>query len=287
MQRLPIGIQTFERMRTEGFAYVDKTRYIATLVERGVYYFLSRPRRFGKSLFVDTLDCAFSGRRELFSGLYLHSPESGWDWERKSTVLRIDWSSSPPRSVAQLQANIESILSTWEQRYSCTQKEVLPGRRFEAIVRHIAETTGEKVVILIDEYDKPIIDNIEKPDIAAAIRDGLRDFYGVIKPLDPYLRFVFLTGVSKFAKAGIFSGLNNLDDITIDARYSAICGYRQGDLETIFADRLCGSNSDEVRDWYNGYSWGGETVYNPYDILLLFSKGTFRSCGSKQELRVF
>ncbi len=277
MKKLPIGIQTFERMRTEGFVYVDKTRYIATLVERGVYYFLSRPRRFGKSLFVDTLDCAFSARRKLFSELYLGSPESGWDWDRKSTVLRIDFAGARITSLDELIARLNTILDAWEKKYNLDHTDGFPGDRLLSFVPALAEKTGDKIVILIDEYDKPILDNIEKPEMAAEIRDGLRDFYGAIKPLDPYLRFVFLTGVSKFAKAGIFSGLNNLDDITIDARYSAICGYRQEDLETVFADRLSGFNSLEVRDWYNGYSWGGEPVYNPYDILLLFSKGTFRS----------
>ena len=149
--------------------------------------------------------------------------------------------------------------------------------RFEALVRHIAETSGERVVVLVDEYDKPILDNLEKPSLATQLYDMLKDFYGAFKPLDPWLRFVFLTGVSKFAKAGIFSGLNNLKDITVDARYSAICGYTQADLETVFVDRLDGLDLEAVCTWYNGYAWTGEAVYNPFDVLLFLDERKYKS----------
>jgi len=275
--KLPIGIQTFEKMRDDGYAYVDKTAFVASLARDGTYFFLSRPRRFGKSLFVDTLDCAFAGRRELFTGLYLDSPESDWDWRRKHPVLRIDWSLSPPHSPQALTERIEELLALWAARWSFAQPKGTVGGRFEALVRHIAETGGEKVVVLVDEYDKPILDNLEDPKLATQLRDMLKDFYGALKPLDPWLRFVFLTGVSKFAKAGIFSGLNNLKDITVDARYSAICGYTQNDLETVFADRLEGLDLEAVRSWYNGYSWSGEAVYNPFDILLFLDERIFKA----------
>ena len=274
--KLPIGIQTFSEIRTGGYAYVDKSRFIEALAE-GKYFFLSRPRRFGKSLFVDTLDCAFAGRRELFIGLHLDSPESDWDWGRKHPVLRIDWSLSPPHSPQALTERIEELFALWAARWSFTQPKGTVGGRFEALVRHIAETSGERVVVLVDEYDKPILDNLEDPSLAVELRDMLKDFYGSFKPLDPWLRFVFLTGVSKFAKAGIFSGLNNLKDITIDARYSAICGYTQTDLETVFADRLEGLDLEAVRSWYNGYAWTGEAVYNPFDILLFLDERIYKS----------
>lgn len=274
--KLPIGIQTFSAVRNSGYAYVDKTHFIAMLSE-GKYFFLSRPRRFGKSLFVDTLDSAFSGRRELFTGLYLDSPESGWDWSRKHPVLRIDWSLSPSRSVEALTARIEELFAQWAKTWSFTLPAGTIGGRFEALLRHVSETSGEKVVILIDEYDKPILDNLENPKLAIELRDMLKDLYGSFKSLDPWLRFVFLTGVSKFATTGIFSGLNNLKDLTVDARYSAICGYTQADLETAFSDYLEGLDMDAMRVWYNGYSWTGDTVYNPFDVLLFLDERIYKA----------
>lgn len=277
LPRLPIGIQTFGVIRTEGYAYVDKTPFILELSRAGKYYFLSRPRRFGKSLFVDTLDCAFSGRRQLFAGLALDDPDSGWDWNAARIVLRIDFAGGTLRSLEDLESRLHRILDAWEKKYEIARTEGSPGDRLLAIVPAIAARTGATIVILVDEYDKPILDNLENRILAASMRDGLRDFYGAIKPLDPFLAFVFLTGVSKFAKAGIFSGLNNLKDITVDGRYSALCGYTQEDLETIFSGYLCDFDAHEVRSWYNGYGWGGTTVYNPFDILLLFDEQDFKA----------
>ncbi len=277
MKKLPIGIQTFQRMRTENYYYVDKTRYIAELAAEGVYYFLSRPRRFGKSLFLDTIACAFSGTRELFEGLFLDSAEAAWNWERKSSVLKIDFSGSRVTNLKELYARLHVIIDGWETELKLHHTEGFPGERLLTLIPELSAKTEEKVVFLVDEYDKPILDTIEKPEIAAEIRDGLRDFYGALKPLDPHLRFVLLTGVSKFSKAGIFSGLNNLNDITVDPRFSALCGYRQEDLQTVFNELFSDFDSEEIRIWYNGYSWGGELVYNPYDILLLFAKKTFRA----------
>lgn len=274
--KLPVGIQSFVEIITGGYAYVDKTGFISSLASLGKYYFLSRPRRFGKSLLIDTIDCAFSGRRELFSGLFLDTPESGWDWERRNPVLRIDWSITPVKTGGELTTRIHEILDTWALDFDIRPTQSSIGGKFDTIVREIQKQTGEQVVILIDEYDKPILDSIHYPEVAAEMRDILRDFYGVLKSLDPCLRFVMLTGVSKFVKTGIFSGLNNLDDITIDIRYSAICGYTQSDLETTFKEYLSQYDPIQVKEWYNGYSWTGEPVYNPFDILLLFSKGLFR-----------
>ena len=274
--KLPIGIQTFKTIRDEGYAYVDKSCFIASLAE-GKYYFLSRPRRFGKSLLLDTLDCAFSGRRELFKGLFLDKVESGWDWGKNHSVIRISFGSGTYRTPAALAGYLTLILGEQAAKLGLNgQTTTTPGLQLRDLVKQVHARDGLGAVVLIDEYDKPILDNIENPAVAVALREELKSLYSVLKDCDPWLRFVFLTGVSKFAKAGIFSGLNNLNDITVDARYSAICGYTQSDLETVFADRLEGLDKAAVREWYNGYAWLGEAVYNPFDILLLFDKGTYR-----------
>lgn len=273
---LPIGIQSFEKIRREGYVYVDKTPFILDLVQRGSYYFLSRPRRFGKSLFVDTLDCAFSGKAYLFEGLALTKPDSIWDFTRASPVLRIDFSGGTIRSADDLTGRLHRIIDLWEEEFNVKRTEGSPGERLVYLVPRIAEVTGKHVVILVDEYDKPILDNLEKPDLALGLRDLLRDFYGAIKPLDVHLRFVFLTGVSKFSKTGIFSGLNNLKDITLDRRYSSICGYTESDVREMFGSLMAAYDSDLVASWYNGYSWAGESVYNPFDILLFLDEGTIR-----------
>ncbi|PWR69493.1 ATP-binding protein [Methanospirillum stamsii] len=274
--KLPIGVQSFEKMRTEGYAYVDKTWFISDLTRKGSYYFLSRPRRFGKSLFIDTLDCAFSGRKELFSGLYLDSPEAEWDFTITYPVLRVDFAGGALSQISDLINRLTSTLDGWEEFYEIEKSSGDPGDRLLSLIPKIAKKTGKQVVILIDEYDRPILDNIGDTPLMQQMRDCLKNFYGAIKPLDLHLKFVLLTGVSKFAKTGIFSGLNNLNDITLDKRYSTICGYTQQNLETIFSEYLQRFDINEVREWYNGYSWTGDSVYNPFDILLLFSKGVFR-----------
>ena len=276
LPKLPIGVQSFEKMRTGGYAYVDKTRFISELVSKGSYYFLSRPRRFGKSLFIDTLDCAFSGRKELFSGLYLDSPDAGWDFETTYPVLRVDFAGGTLKEISDLITRLTTTLDEWEEYYEIDTSSGDPGVRLLSLIPKIAKKTGKQVVILIDEYDRPILDNIGDISLVKEMRDCLKNFYGAIKPLDIHLKFVLLTGVSKFAKTGIFSGLNNLNDITLDRPYSAICGYTQHDLETVFSEYLKKFDVDEIREWYDGYSWTGESVYNPFDILLLFSKGIIR-----------
>jgi len=273
---LPIGIQSFKEIRSDEYMYVDKTQYLSHLVNSGKYYFLSRPRRFGKSLFIDTLDCAFSGRKDLFTGLYLTSPESDWDFEKTCPVLRLDFAGGTLRAPEDLTGRLERVLTQWEEKYGTTKTQGSPGERLLYLIPQIAAKTRAQIVILIDEYDKPILDNLHDLSLAATMRDLLKDFYGAIKPLDSHLRFVFITGVSKFAKTGIFSGLNNLNDITIDTRYSAICGYTHQDLLRVFGDRLAGYNIDDIATWYNGYSWIGESVYNPFDILLFLDQGIFR-----------
>lgn len=277
LHKLPIGIQSFSEIRTGGYAYVDKTPFLADLVSSGKYYFLSRPRRFGKSLFLDTLACAFSGQRDLFNGLYLGSDTACWDFSMCYPILRIDHAGGTTKTADDLVQRLHRLLNSWEEEFTIERTEGSPGERLLYIVKDIALRTKKKVVILIDEYDKPILDNLEDTAVALKMRDILKDFYSSIKPLDEYLHFVFLTGVSRFSKTGIFSGLNNLNDITLDEKFSQLCGYTQRDLETVFSDYISQFDSDAVKKWYNGYSWTGESVYNPFDILLLFSKKIYRS----------
>jgi hypothetical protein len=274
MKKLPIGLQNLREMRTEGYAYVDKTPFVAQLAEQGKYYFLARPRRFGKSLFVDTLAEAFAGSRELFAGLYL---ESHWDWSCSYPVLRFDFSPGVLRSREELDQRITAQLDESAQRWSLTlTRDDIPSR-FEELVLRLTETTGQPVVALVDEYDKPILDNLQTPEQARVMREGLRNFYSVIKRLDPHLKFVLLTGVSKFSKVSLFSDLNNLEDMTLDPRVATLCGYTENELTTTFAEHLDGVDLAEVRRWYNGYNFLGEPVYNPFDILLFLRHRQFKA----------
>jgi hypothetical protein len=274
-KKLPIGIQTFSEIRSEGYYYADKTAFCLKLAEQGKYYFLSRPRRFGKSLLIDTLGELFSGNQTLFTGLYV---EDKWDWSIHYPVIRISFGGGIIHDAQQLQRRIITILENNCHRLGVDiEKEADTSDLFEAIILKLVETTGQRVVILVDEYDKPILDNLLKPDVAKEIRDGLRNFYSVIKDCDAHIKFAMLTGVSKFSKVSLFSGLNNLDDITIDAPYSSICGYTDEDLDTVFAPELEGLDRDQIRHWYNGYNWTGTSVYNPFDVLLLFEKRQFRA----------
>ncbi len=276
--KLPIGIQSFKKIRTGGYAYVDKTRFIQSLVDNGSYYFLSRPRRFGKSLFLDTIDHAFSGKKEYFLDLFLNTPEASWDFSIVYPVVRISLGQRINRNADELGEYLTHILSGEAERYNVGHDRSLsPGFQLDLLIKNLYATYQKPVVVLIDEYDKPILDAIEDSETTRILRDELKSFYGILKDLDPYLKFVLLTGVSKFSKTGIFSGLNNLDDITLDPRYSAICGYTHEDLEQVFREYLTGFNPEEIREWYNGYSWSGQTVSNPFDILMLFSKKMFRS----------
>jgi len=257
MKKLPIGLQNLREMRTQGYVYVDKTAHVARLAEQGKYYFLARPRRFGKSLLVDTLAEAFAGSRELFEGLYL---ERHWDWSRTYPVLRFDFSTGVLRARAELDQRIAVQLAEQARRQGLTLEREGIASRFEELVLRLAEVAGQPVVVLIDEYDKPILDHLSEPDLARAMREGLRNFYSVIKSLDPHLKFVLLTGVSKFSKVSLFSGLNNLKDVTLDPRTATLCGYTHQELITAFADYLDGVDLNEVRRWYNGYNFLGEPV---------------------------
>ncbi len=272
-KKLPIGIQTLREIREDGCYYVDKTPLALQLIAQGKYYFLSRPRRFGKSLFLDTLKELFEGNAPLFQGLYA---ETRWNWSVQFPVLRFSFGGGVVRDAQDLQGRIDSHLRRFEEAHGLHAVDASLPERFRTLILQLSAKAGQRVVVLVDEYDKPILDNIEHPEQARAIRDGLRDLYAVIKDSDAHIRFAFLTGVSKFSKVSLFSGLNNLEDITLVPEYSAICGYTDDDVDTVFAPELPGLDRDEVRRWYNGYNWTGDAVYNPFDLLLLFRKRVFR-----------
>ena len=273
-RRLPIGIQTFAKIRADDHYYVDKTGFIRRLVEEGTHYFLSRPRRFGKSLLLDTLGELFAGNEALFRGLLIHPH---WDWTTPYPVIRISFGGGVVHDRAALEHKIGEQLRINQAALGLRCTETGSDGCLAELMRLAHAATGRRVVVLVDEYDKPILDNLTTPEIARALRDALRNLYSVIKDQDAHVRFVFITGVSKFSKVSIFSGLNNLKDITIDVRYSALCGYTQADVDTVFGPELVGLDRDEIRAWYNGYNWTGEAVYNPFDLLLLFDAREFKT----------
>ena len=271
-KKLPIGVQTFAEIRQGGYYYVDKSGYAVELAEQGKYYFLSRPRRFGKSLLVDTFKELFEGNRELFVGL---AAEERWDWSVQHPVLKFSFAGGGVGSLEDLHTSLDRQLTIHESSLDFRPQYKQAGARLSDLILRARQESGQNVVILVDEYDKPILDALPDRDAARVNRNTLRDFYSVIKDNDAYIRFAFLTGVSKFSKSGIFSGLNNLRDITVSPGWSALCGYTEADLDMVFAPELEGVNRDEVRRWYNGYSWLGEKVYNPFDILLFFADRNF------------
>ena len=268
--KLPIGIQSFVTMRSEGYVYIDKTPFIAQMASMGKPYFLSRPRRFGKSLLVDTMAQAFSGRRELFSGLYLDSPESGWDWSKTHPVIKLSFGTGSYKNVDELRQSLAFQLASKAKKLELPPlEETLPSLTLRELIEAAFEKHKATVVVLIDEYDKPILDALPDTELSTLMRTELRSFYGILKDADEFLRFVFLTGVSKFSKAGVFSGLNQLNDLTLNDYFGPICGYTQTDVDSIFAPMLTKFSPETVRSWYNGYNWGAEGVYNPFDILQL------------------
>ena len=272
-RKLPIGIQTFRDIREGGYYYVDKTEYVRRLVDEGKYYFLSRPRRFGKSLLVDTLKNLLEGNESLFRGLDIHGH---WDWSVRHPVVALSFGGGHFSVPGRLQESLMVQFDELEEDAGIERRYNTAPARFRQLIRTLHGQTGRRVVVLVDEYDKPILDALGTSDVARANRDYLRDLYSTIKACDAHLRFAFLTGVSKFSKVSLFSGLNNLEDITLDPRYAAICGYTEADLEAVFAPELPGLDREAVRDWYNGYSWSGEeNVYNPFDVLLLFRRRRF------------
>ncbi len=265
---LPIGIDAFRKIREMGYYYVDKTGYIDQLVTEGAEnFFLSRPRRFGKSLFVDTLREAFEGNEKLFEGLDLHGK---WDWSTRSPVIHFDFSLGDFTRTASLDDIIDMQLRKFEGRVGFKAMARTPEGRLGELIERMYSQTGQTVVLLVDEYDKPILDAIEDTEVATANRNMLRGLYGATKYSKNFMRFSFFTGVSRFAKTSLFSGVNNLFDLTVMSKYSSICGYTDADLDEVFSPELEGFDRSKIREWYNGYSWlGDEKVYNPYDILYL------------------
>ncbi len=276
MKQLPIGISTLEEVRAKDYIFIDKTKHVFNLVTKGKYYFLSRPRRFGKSLFLDTLKQAFLGRKDLFTGLYL---ENNWDWNTKYPVIHFDFGTSSAYESKETLLDIiwQTLINSAKEYQVELNQNLTYGSAFQQLIRDIMDKHKQKVVILIDEYDKPILDNISNLDIAIELREMLKGLYVCIKSNDAYLKFALLTGVSKFSKVSLFSGLNILDDISLTGRYADICGYTQSELESEFVEYLQDGNIDkqELKTWYNGYNFAGteeQKVYNPFDVLLFFSK---------------
>ncbi|MDE0261417.1 MAG: AAA family ATPase [Bryobacterales bacterium] len=272
---LPIGIQSFRNVRERNCYFVDKTGYALRLFREGTYFFLSRPRRFGKSLFVDTLKHLFEGDRDLFEGLEAYNR---WDWSVRYPVVRLDFAGLNATRPGALEEDVLAQLLNLERNAGVRARHTSGPRRLEDLIRTLHRDAGQPVCVLVDEYDKPILDALEDRDLARANRDYLSGLYGMLKACDQDIRFAFLTGVSKFSNVSLFSGLNNLRDITLNPAYSAICGYTDRDLDTVFAAELPGLDRERIREWYNGYTWGGEQeVYNPFDVLLLFAEREFKA----------
>ena len=269
-KNLPLGINTLDKLRGSNCIYVDKTRLAFQLIKQPGAFFLSRPRRFGKSLFIDTLKEIFEGNQKLFEGLYIYDQ---WDWTRKFPVIKIDFAGGVLKNREELDVRILNILEENAEHLGVSYESTdIPGK-LGTLIRKAMAKYGERAVVLVDEYDKPILDNIDNPSIGAEMREGLKNLYSVLKQQDANLQFVFMTGVTKFSKVSLFSGLNQLTDITIDTRYSSICGYTETDLTQSFGEHLAGADREAVRSWYNGYNWtGSESVYNPYDILMFIDK---------------
>ncbi len=282
----PIGIQSFEKIRKGGFSYVDKTSLIYNLSYQGGYYFLSRPRRFGKSLLVSTMEAYFSGKKELFNGLAADSLEKDWV---EYPVLHIDFSGKSYDSADVLVKVFDDILLKWEDEYGSVNRSDIPGIRFGNVIEAAYKKTGRQVVILIDEYDKPIIDNLTRPELREAFREQLQGFYSVMKSKDAFIRFGFLTGVTKIGRMSVFSGLNNLQDISMDERYIDICGISEKELKQFFdesvaelaqANRLTKDECyEKLARMYDGYHFCENSigVYNPFSLLNTFSKMKFGS----------
>lgn len=274
--KYPIGIQDFEKLRTNGYSYVDKSRFVYKLATEGEYYFLSRPRRFGKSLFLSTLEAYFQGKKELFKGLAIYDLETDW---KKYPIFHIDLNTANFREKDSLYMVLNDYLTTWESKYGARESEATLALRFKGVIARAAEKEGCGVVILIDEYDKPILQTLHDPELQAEHRAQLKAFYSVLKTQDRYIKFAFLTGVTKFGKVSVFSDLNNLTDISMDHRYISICGMTEKELLANFKEginELAEANGDSETETiakismrYAGYHFeeNSEEIYNPFSVL--------------------
>ena len=283
--KYPIGIQNFEDLRRNGYKYVDKTNFVYKLADEGKYYFLSRPRRFGKSLFLSTLEAYFQGKKELFEGLAIYDLETEW---KKYPIFHIDLNTANFREKDSLYSVLNDYLTGWEDKYGTRESEVTLPLRFKGVIARAAEKEGRGVVILIDEYDKPILQTLRDPELQAEHRAQLKAFYSVLKTQDRYIKFAFLTGVTKFGKISVFSDLN-LIDISMDYRYVNICGTTEEELKSYFKDgisELASANGnsesetiDKLRMCYGGYHFekNSEGIYNPFSVLNTLAKHRYKN----------
>ncbi len=281
LRNLPIGIQNFESLRADGYLYVDKTEQIYRLITTGRYYFLSRPRRFGKSLLMSTIHSYFSGRKDLFEGLAIEKHEKEWI---AYPVLHLDLNTNKYDTPEVLEQKIGESLNQWETLYECSRPDLTLGMRFENVIRRAFEQTGRKVVILVDEYDKPMLQAIGNPALQDAYRATLKGFYGALKSMDGCIKFALLTGVTKFGKVSVFSDLNNLNDISMDECYADICGITEQELLSNFDAHIVrlALNNDipketavvKLREQYDGYHFHPKAagVYNPFSLLNCLNK---------------
>ena len=283
-RKLPIGIQTFEKLRNEGYLYVDKTGMVWNLVSTGVAYFLSRPRRFGKSLLLSTFEAYFEGRKDLFKGLAIEQLEEKWE---KHPVLHLDLNARKYERPEDLIAMLNQYLEKWEAKFGNEKKDRAPEERFEYIIQRAYEQTGKGVVVLVDEYDKPLLQCLHNEELLEAYRTTLKAFYGVLKSADKYLRFAFLTGVTKFSQVSVFSDLNQLNDISLDYDSGTLCGITHEELVGTFSpeiEMLAKANGlskeeaiVEMTRQYDGYHFHpyADGVYNPFSVLNAFYKREF------------
>ena len=282
----PIGIQNFESLRKDGYLYVDKTALIYQLAKRGRYYFLNRPRRFGKSLLISTLEAYFQGKRELFQGLAMEELEKEW---LQHPILHLDLNIEKYDSIESLGNILNNALTRWEKIYGDEPSEASFSLRFAGIIRRAHELTGQRVVILVDEYDKPMLQAINNEELQREFRNTLKPFYGALKTMDGDIKFALLTGVTKFGKVSVFSDLNNLNDISMDKQYVSLCGMTEEEIHRYFEDdlRRLATAQDmtyeetctRLKEAYDGYHFrqNSEGIYNPFSVLNTFAKQEFGS----------
>ncbi len=282
----PVGIQNFEKIRKDGYCYIDKTALIYQLVKTGSYYFLSRPRRFGKSLLISTLEAYFQGKKELFEGLAIEGLEKEW---KKYPILHLDLNTQKYETEESLESVLNENLAVWESLYGRNENEIGPARRFAGVIRRAHEKTGERVAILIDEYDKPMLQAIGDQKRQDSFRSTLKAFYGALKSEDGHIKFALLTGVTKFGKVSVFSDLNNLEDLSRNPGYTDICGISEEELLRDFGEdiqELAAANGQtfeqacaQLKEDYDGYHFCPDTpgMYNPFSILNTFKSRRYGS----------
>lgn len=286
MIKYPIGIQSFSLLREGGYLYIDKTFYIHKLISEGKYYFLGRPRRFGKSLLLSTIEAYYLGKRYLFNGLAIDGLTDNWE---PHPVFRLDLNNRDYKDEGALIKELNENLEIWESEFGREKSDRDVEERFAYIIRRACEQTGKRVVILVDEYDKPLVGNIERPELAESYRGTLKAFYANLKSMDEYIEFAMLTGVARFSKVSIFSDLNNLRDISFEEGFSAICGITEDELNVYFeqgiaalakkCDTSVRETCDALRSRYDGYHFSRNSrgIYNPFSLMNVFLKNSFGS----------